>query len=87
MEGEDRTVINRAGWKRIDGDKVVYMFTSGGLAEAAGRGIKQVTKALAGIDAFAVNDSGSYSKNTRTKDGVARLYHLDTEAIKKVSDE
>ena len=87
VDGEDRTIMNRAGWKRIDGDKTIYMFTSGGLEEAAGRGVKQVTKALASIGAFLVNDSGSYSKNTRTKDGVTRLYHLDTEAIKKVSDE
>ena len=87
VEGEDRTVINRAGWKRIDGDKTIYMFTSGGLEEAAGRGIKQVTKALASIGAFVVNDSGRYNKNTRLSNGTARLYHLDTEAIEKVANE
>lgn len=82
VEGEERTITNRAGWKRIDGDKTIYMFTSGGLLEAAGNhNIRQVTQALAGIKAFASTEAGSYSKKTRTKDNFLRLYHLDIEKI------
>ncbi|NLY64618.1 MAG: DUF927 domain-containing protein [Alcaligenaceae bacterium] len=87
VDGEDRTIMNRAGWKRIDGNKTIYMFTSGGLEEAAGRGIRQATKALASIDAFIDKDQGSYRKKIRVNDGRVSLYHLNIEAIEKVAYE
>lgn len=87
--GGGRPVINRAGWKRADqDDETVYMFTSTGLQEAAGvRDIRQVTKALAGIDGFIETDTGQHNKMTRVGNDTLRLYRVDIAKLEGLTDE
>lgn len=79
-----RLVINRAGYLDKAGASTVYLFTSGGLREAAaGYDIKRVIKALDSVGAFAQKGAnGKTALSTRTPDGrTPRLYYIDPDKL------
>lgn len=83
IDGSADRVIERAGYWRQDGDRRLYLFTSGGLKEAAkGYDLMRVLTALDKAKALAATDLDRRSKKTRDPTGRAvSLYHIDPDAL------
>ncbi|RQY25354.1 DUF927 domain-containing protein [Burkholderia stagnalis] len=84
IEGSADLIRDRAGYWKNDGERRLYLFTSGGLREATkGYDLPRVTAALDKAGALAdVDGGGKRSKTTRTSDGrTPRLYHVDPERL------
>ncbi|MGF6610762.1 hypothetical protein OKW45_005684 [Paraburkholderia sp. WSM4175] len=79
IEGSADLVRDRVGYWKQDGERRLYLFSSGGLREATkGYDLTRVTAALEKVAALVDTDSGKRSKTTRTPDGrTTRLYHVD----------
>jgi putative DNA primase/helicase len=71
-------IRDRAGYWKQDDDKRLYLFTSGGLKEAAkGYDMSRVGAALEKAGALE-SEAGRRAKTTRTPDGrLSKLYHID----------
>lgn len=78
--GEERPIINRAGYYSRSSDGTLYLFSSAGLKEAtAGYDVAQVIEALNAAGAIAKHGgNGKTAVTTRTPDGrTPRLYHIN----------
>ncbi|SDM52818.1 putative DNA primase/helicase [Oryzisolibacter propanilivorax] len=79
-----RAVVNRAGYVSTSPSGTVYLFTSGGLREAAqGYDLARVLAALDTAGAFAKRGAnGKTAATTRTPDGrTPRLYHVQPDRL------
>lgn len=83
IDGSADLVRERAGYWRQDGDRRLYLFTSGGLREATkGYDLMRVLAALDKAEALAATDLDKRSKKTRDPTGRAvSLYHIDPDAL------
>ena len=83
IDGSADRVIERAGYWRQDGNRRLYLFTSGGLREATkGYDLMRVLAALDKAKALAATDLDKRSKKTRDPYGRAvSLYHVDPDAL------
>lgn len=83
IDGSADRVIERAGYWRQDGNRRLYLFTSGGLREATkGYDLMRVLAALDKAKALAATDLDKRSKKTRDPSGRAiSLYHVDPDAL------
>lgn len=83
IDGSADLVRERAGYWRQDGDRRLYLFTSGGLKEATkGYDLMRVLAALDKAKALATTDLDKRSKKTRDPTGRAvSLYHIDPDAL------
>lgn len=83
IDGSADIVRERAGYWRQDGDRRLYLFTSGGLKEATkGYDLMRVLAALDKAKALAATDLDKRSKKTRDPTGRAvSLYHIDPDAL------
>lgn len=83
IDGSSDLVRERAGYWRQDGDRRLYLFTSGGLKEATrGYDLMRVLAALDKAKALAATDLDKRSKKTRDPTGRAvSLYHIDPDAL------
>lgn len=83
IEGSGELIRDRAGYWKQDGDRRLYLFTSGGLREATkGFDLLRVTAALSKAGALAETDQDKRSKKTRDPSGRAvSLYHIDPDAL------
>lgn len=75
-------IRERAGYYKQEGERRLYLFTSGGLREAIkGYDLTRVTAALSKAGALD-SEAGRHAKSTRTPDGRrAKLYHIDPEKL------
>ncbi|CAG4908380.1 DUF927 domain-containing protein [Paraburkholderia saeva] len=83
IEGSADLVRDRAGYWKQDSGGRLYLFTSGGLREAAkGYDMSRVLLALDKAQALAATDHGKRSKKVRDPSGrPVSLYHVDPEAL------
>jgi putative DNA primase/helicase len=82
IEGSADLIRDRAGYWKQDGERRLYLFTSGGLREATkGNDLLRVTAALDKAGALD-SEVGRHTKSTRTPDGRRpKLYHVDPERL------
>jgi len=83
IDGSADIVRDRAGYWRQENGRRLYLFTSGGLREAAkGQDLLRVLAALEKAKALAATDIDKRSKKTRDPTGRAvPLYHIDPDAL------
>ncbi|CAN0624349.1 putative DNA primase/helicase [Burkholderia multivorans] len=82
IAGSADLIRDRAGYWKDDGDRRLFLFTSGGLRDATkGYDLTRVTAALDKAGALE-SESGRHTKSTRTPDGrKPKLYHVDAEKL------
>ncbi|MGF6610640.1 putative DNA primase/helicase [Paraburkholderia sp. WSM4175] len=82
IEGSADLIRDRAGYWKQDGERRLYLFTSGGLREATkGNDFNRALRALDEAGAIADRGKVEIAKVTHTPERKKRLYHIDPSAI------
>ncbi|WP_233863025.1 DUF927 domain-containing protein [Paraburkholderia adhaesiva] len=83
IDGSADLIRDRAGWwKQDDGERRLYLFTSGGLREATkGYDFNRVLRAIDEAKAFTDKGKAEVAKVTHTPEGKKRLYHVAPDAL------